>query len=82
MERRVLDRSHRLNPSWAEGHPAETNRMKADVRAQCLMHLRAAAVCLGQADYSVLEVRVLDVVDEIEQDLVPSDAIPVPERDS
>jgi len=56
--------------------------MKSDVRAQCLMHLRAAAACLEKADYTVLEVRVLDLVDEIEQDMVPSDRISTPKRGS
>ncbi len=56
--------------------------MKADVRALCLQHLRAAADCLAQADYPVLEVRVLDLLDEIEQDTVASDRIISPTLDS
>lgn len=56
--------------------------MKADVRAQCLKHLRAAADCLAQADYAVLEVRVLDLLDEIEQDTIASDTIATPSLDS
>jgi hypothetical protein len=47
--------------------------MKLDVRAKCLTHLREAAACLAQSPYTVLEVRVLDLIDEIEQDIRPRD---------